>query len=75
MNRFDWDAAMAATTRRAVLERLEREGARVAASHFPRPGLGQFVRMNGRYTWQPIRTDCPLRSLPHIGESHIAGRC
>lgn len=54
VNRFDWDSELAGRTRRGVLERLERDRALVAASHFPRPGLGRFARVDGRYVWQPL---------------------
>ena len=53
-NRFDWDTLMARATRESVLERLEREGALVGASYFPKPGLGRFVRSQGRWDWQPV---------------------
>ena len=54
MNRFDWDSAMARVTRHAVLDRLERDGDLVAASHFPKPGLGRIVRMEGRRVWEAV---------------------
>ena len=54
INRFDWDATLARRTRHTVLDRLERERALVGASHFPRPGLGRFVRTAGRRVWQPL---------------------
>jgi len=55
-NRFDWDRAIARTTRHTVLDRLERDRALVGASHFPKPGLGRFVRVDGRRVWEPVRT-------------------
>jgi glyoxylase-like metal-dependent hydrolase (beta-lactamase superfamily II) len=54
MNRFDWDRDRARETRHRTLDRLERERALVAASHFPKPGLGHFVRQDGRRTWRPL---------------------
>jgi glyoxylase-like metal-dependent hydrolase (beta-lactamase superfamily II) len=56
VNAFDWDREMARRTRHAVLDRLERERALVAASHFPRPGLGRFVRRDGMRVWQAIES-------------------
>jgi hypothetical protein len=37
-----------------VLDRLEAEGALVAAGHFPMPGFGRFERVEGRRTWRPL---------------------
>lgn len=54
VNQFDWDAAEAVATRRAVLDRLEAEGTLVGAGHFPVPSLGHFVRVDGRRRWRPI---------------------
>lgn len=51
-NRFDWDSAIARDTRHRVLDQLERDGSLVGASHFPKPGLGRFVRVDGRRAWQ-----------------------
>lgn len=53
-NSFDWDATIARATRLAVLERLEREGALVGASHLPAPGLGRFQRAEGRRSWRGL---------------------
>lgn len=52
-NRFDWDREIARTTRHTVLDRLEASGELVAVSHFPAPGLGRFVRRDGRRVWEP----------------------
>ena len=53
LNCFDWNTSMARSTRHEVLDNLEQEGTLVAASHFPRPGFGRFVRLDGRRVWQP----------------------
>lgn len=42
--RPDYDAARAATTRRAFLERYAETDVLVCASHFPSPSFGRFVR-------------------------------
>jgi glyoxylase-like metal-dependent hydrolase (beta-lactamase superfamily II) len=55
INRFDWDNDLARRTRRAVLDRLERERVLVAASHFPNPGFGRFVRADGRRSWEALQ--------------------
>ena len=54
-NSFDSDAEMARGTRHAVLDRLERDRALVAASHFPKPGIGRFVRHGDRRVWSAER--------------------
>jgi glyoxylase-like metal-dependent hydrolase (beta-lactamase superfamily II) len=53
-NRFDWEREIARRTRHTVLDRLEADGSVVAASHFPKPGLGRFVRRDGRRLWRPL---------------------
>ncbi|MER3420894.1 MAG: MBL fold metallo-hydrolase, partial [Chloroflexota bacterium] len=35
-------------SRRALWDRIEAEGLRVAAGHFPAPGFGRIVRVEGR---------------------------
>jgi glyoxylase-like metal-dependent hydrolase (beta-lactamase superfamily II) len=56
-NRFDWDRRMAKRIRHATLNRLEQDGALVAANHFPNPGFGRFVRRDGRRVWQPLTVE------------------
>jgi glyoxylase-like metal-dependent hydrolase (beta-lactamase superfamily II) len=51
---FDMDADTARATRRAVLDRVEAEGLTVAARHFPEPGFGRVVRLEGRRYWQAV---------------------
>jgi glyoxylase-like metal-dependent hydrolase (beta-lactamase superfamily II) len=51
---FDIDAAAATITRRRVMERLEESGDLVAACHFPHPGLGHLVRLNGRRVFRAL---------------------
>jgi glyoxylase-like metal-dependent hydrolase (beta-lactamase superfamily II) len=53
-NKFDWDPELAKATRRRVLDGLERDGQLVAAGHFPHPGIGRFVRVDGRRVWRPL---------------------
>jgi glyoxylase-like metal-dependent hydrolase (beta-lactamase superfamily II) len=51
---FDWDRALAVTTRQATIERLLADNALVAASHLPKQGLGRFVRGEGRQRWEAM---------------------
>jgi glyoxylase-like metal-dependent hydrolase (beta-lactamase superfamily II) len=51
---FDADGEQAAATRRALIDRIEAEGMTIAAGHFPRPGFGRIVRLEGRRYWQAL---------------------
>jgi glyoxylase-like metal-dependent hydrolase (beta-lactamase superfamily II) len=51
---FDVDQEQSRSTRRQLLDRLEKEGALVSAGHYPDPGLGRFVRRRGRRVWQGV---------------------
>jgi hypothetical protein len=48
------DPELTRATRRALLERLEREEIIVAAGHFQAPGFGRIVRLQGRRYWQGL---------------------
>ena len=50
----DVDPDHARRTRRPLIDRLEREGLLVAAGHFPAPGFGRVVRVDGRRMWQAL---------------------
>jgi glyoxylase-like metal-dependent hydrolase (beta-lactamase superfamily II) len=52
VSRADMDPDVTRQTRRALIERLEREQITVAAGHFPAPGFGRIVRLEGRRYWQ-----------------------
>ena len=54
VSRADMDPAQTRATRRALVDRLEREEPLIAAGHFPAPGFGKLVRLNGRRYWQPL---------------------
>jgi glyoxylase-like metal-dependent hydrolase (beta-lactamase superfamily II) len=54
VSRADMDPELTRRTRRAVLDRLEREEITVAAGHFPAPGFGRIVRLQGRRYWQGL---------------------
>ena len=51
---FDMDKEMAIATRHGVLDKLEADGTLVSAGHFPEPGFGHFVRVEGRRLWQGV---------------------
>ena len=54
VSRADMDPDLTRRTRRALLDRLEREKITVAAGHFPAPGFGRIVRLQGRRYWQGL---------------------
>jgi glyoxylase-like metal-dependent hydrolase (beta-lactamase superfamily II) len=51
---FEMEPATAIETRRRLLDRIEAEGLRVVACHFPEPGFGRIVRLEGRRYWQAL---------------------
>jgi glyoxylase-like metal-dependent hydrolase (beta-lactamase superfamily II) len=54
VSRADIDPEQTKTTRRNLMELLEREGIPVAAVHLAAPGFGKIVRAEGRRFWQAI---------------------
>jgi glyoxylase-like metal-dependent hydrolase (beta-lactamase superfamily II) len=48
---FDLNPRQAAETRARIVEQLERDGSTVIGGHFPSPGIGRLVRMDGRRLW------------------------
>jgi glyoxylase-like metal-dependent hydrolase (beta-lactamase superfamily II) len=54
ISRADMDPDLTRQTRRALMERLEREEILVAAGHFPAPGYGRIVRLEGRRYWRGL---------------------
>ena len=54
VSRADTYVERTRTTRRLLMERLEREGTLAAAGHLPAPGFGRVVRRDGRRRWQPL---------------------
>jgi glyoxylase-like metal-dependent hydrolase (beta-lactamase superfamily II) len=54
VSRADMDPDLTRRTRRALLDRIERERLVVAAGHFPAPGFGRVVRLQGRRYWQGL---------------------
>ncbi len=49
---FEMDQPQAVRTRREFFDRWEQDGLTVAACHFPAPGFGKIVRIEGRRYWQ-----------------------
>ena len=51
---YDTDPEQSARTRAALFDRIEQEGLKVAAGHYPYPGLGGIVRVKGKRRWQSL---------------------
>ena len=51
---FDREKERAVATRKRLLDRIESEGMTVLACHFPEPGYGHIVRLQGRRYWQAL---------------------
>ncbi len=49
---FDMDPTQAAQTRKQIIDRAEAENALLIACHFPQPGHGRLIRLEGRRYWQ-----------------------
>jgi glyoxylase-like metal-dependent hydrolase (beta-lactamase superfamily II) len=49
---LDMDQEVAAQVRKQVLDRVEAEHSTLVACHFPEPGFGNLVRVEGRRYWQ-----------------------
>jgi glyoxylase-like metal-dependent hydrolase (beta-lactamase superfamily II) len=54
VSRADMDPELTRQTRRALVERLEREEILVAAGHFEAPGFGRIVRLEGKRYWRGL---------------------
>ncbi|MCI0841554.1 MAG: MBL fold metallo-hydrolase [Chloroflexi bacterium] len=51
---FDIQQDISRSTRHKVLDQLEAEGTLVSSGHFPDPGFGHFVRIEGRRVWKEL---------------------
>lgn len=51
---FDRIPDVAVATRRALLERADREGLLILPYHFPFPGVGKIHREGDQYVWTPM---------------------
>lgn len=54
VSRADMDPDQTRVTRRTVMEQLEQDGIIAASGHFPAPGFGKVVRLEGRRYWQGL---------------------
>ena len=54
VSRADMDPELTRQTRRALVDRIEREKILVAAGHFPARGFGRIVRLDGRRYWKGL---------------------
>ena len=52
--RADADRKTSEASRRRLMDRIERDGAVAVAGHFPPPGFGRLVRVEGRRYWQAL---------------------
>jgi glyoxylase-like metal-dependent hydrolase (beta-lactamase superfamily II) len=51
---FDMHSDVAVQTRHRLLDMLESSGMTFASSHFPEPGFGKVVRLDGKRYWQAV---------------------
>ena len=51
---FDSDPELSARTRSEVFDRIEQQGLKVAAGHYPYPSIGGIVRVEGKRRWRPM---------------------
>lgn len=51
---FEMDQHVAAQIRQQVLDQAEAEGTILAVCHFPEPGFGRLVRLEGKRYWQGL---------------------
>jgi glyoxylase-like metal-dependent hydrolase (beta-lactamase superfamily II) len=54
VSRADMDPDLTRQTRKALIERLEREQILVMAGHFAAPGFGRIVKLEGRRYWRGL---------------------
>jgi hypothetical protein len=48
---FDANPALAAESREQLMRKIEAERLLVLAGHFPFPGVGRLMRVDGRRSW------------------------
>lgn len=51
---FDMDKALAVESRARIAQRLDEEQSLAIGGHFPTPGFGRLLRLDGRRTWQAL---------------------
>jgi len=47
-----WAPSLAVRTRKQMIDQAEAEDALLIACHFPHPGHGRLIRLDGRRYWQ-----------------------
>ena len=52
--RADTDPELSSRSRAEIFDRMERDHSLAISGHFPTPGFGQLVRIEGRRYWQPL---------------------
>jgi glyoxylase-like metal-dependent hydrolase (beta-lactamase superfamily II) len=57
---FDVDQALAATTRKKVLDMVATDKSLVAFTHLPFPGVGHVARADSGYRWMPLAWQADL---------------
>ena len=50
----DVDHDQARMTRESIMKRIEAEGLKMAAGHFPAPGFGKVIRLEGKRYWKAL---------------------
>ncbi|MCH8086737.1 MAG: MBL fold metallo-hydrolase [Chloroflexi bacterium] len=50
----DVDHDQARMTRESIMKRIEDEGLKMAAGHFPAPGFGKVIRLEGKRYWKAL---------------------
>jgi glyoxylase-like metal-dependent hydrolase (beta-lactamase superfamily II) len=51
---FDMNKKLASETRERIAQRIEADGGLTIGGHFPPPGFGRLVRIDGRRIWQAL---------------------
>jgi len=51
---YDVDPVESAQTRAALWDRIEQQGLKIAAGHYPYPSIGGIARVEGKRRWQPM---------------------
>jgi glyoxylase-like metal-dependent hydrolase (beta-lactamase superfamily II) len=51
---FDMNKQLASETRERIARRIEADGGLAIGGHFPPPGFGRLVRIDGRRIWQAL---------------------
>lgn len=51
---FDMNKKLASETRERIAQRIEADGGLAIGGHFPPPGFGRLVRIDGRRIWQAL---------------------